>query len=271
MYNFEAQVKMGMKRGAFAITGIYLLIACSGNSPEEIIDCSLSNLTVEVTKVKFEDCGLKNGEITVAATGGTEPYTYSLNDTPPQTSPIFEDLKTGFFDITIEDFHGCSVMTHTLVGSKETLIGLVEITPSGCDGDNGTITTIANHGTEPYKYQLGENSQYQDSPFFEGLLSGEYSVWIGDANDCLIGVYLYVPSGVSYSEKISPIISSTCSTLDCHGGTQAPDFRIFDNVRNNAAKIKELTQSGVMPKIGSLTAEEINLIACWVDDGAPGN
>lgn len=260
-----------MKRDAFAIIAILFLIACSGNSPEQIIDCSLSDLSVEVTKVKFEDCGLINGEITVAATGGTGPYSYSLNDSPPQNTPLFETLKTGFYDITIMDNHGCSVMAHTLVGSNETLTGRVEFTPSGCGNDNGTITTIANHGKEPYKYQLGENSQYQDSPFFDDLLSGEYSVWIGDASDCLIGVYLYIPSGVSFEATISPIISTTCSTIDCHGGAQSPDFRVFENIQNNATKIKEISQSGTMHKTASLTAEEINMLICWIDDGAPGN
>lgn len=259
-----------MKKIALAITGI-LLVACSSNSPEEIIDCSFSDLAIEVVEVIFEDCSQMNGEITVAATGGTEPYTYSLNDAPPQSTPIFKNLATGYYDIIIKDVHGCSEMTSTLVGSKETLTAHVEITPSGCGTDKGTITTLAKHGKEPYMYQLGENSPYQDSPFFEGLLSGEYSVWIGDANDCLIGVYFYVPSGVSFDESISPIISTTCSTVACHGGTQPPDFRVFDNIQNNAARIKELTQSGVMPPEGSLTAEEINLIACWVDDSAPDN
>ena len=118
---------------------------------------------------------------------------------------------------------------------------------------------------------MGENSEYQDSPFFEGLPSGEFSVWIGDGNECLIGIYLYIPTGVSFDETISPIINATCSTTSCHGGTQSPDFREFENILNNAAKIKELTQSGVEPREGSLTVAEINLIACWVDDGAPDN
>jgi len=58
LYNFETFGYDGfMKREVFAIAGI-LMIGCSGSLTEEIIDCSLSELSIEVTEVKFEDCGI---------------------------------------------------------------------------------------------------------------------------------------------------------------------------------------------------------------------
>ena len=86
-----------------------------------------------------------------------------------------------------------------------------------------------------------------------------------------LGVFFYIPTGVSFTASVAPIITASCSTIDCHGGSQSPDFRVFENIRNNASKIKEFTESGFMPQSGSLTPEEINLIGCWVDDGALDN
>jgi len=79
-------------------------------------------------------------------------------------------------------------------------------------------------------------------------------------------------SGVSFSASISPIISTNCALPQCHGGSPfLPDFREFSIIQSKAAKIRTRTQNRSMPQIGSLTQQEIDLIACWVDDGALDN
>lgn len=76
--------------------------------------------------------------------------------------------------------------------------------------------------------------------------------------------------GTSFAMDIKPIIDNKC--ISCHNGTvQNPDLRTYQGIKNNAARVKELTASRVMPQTGSLTDEQIKLIGCWVDDGAPDN
>ena|SRR5690554_3227885 len=76
--------------------------------------------------------------------------------------------------------------------------------------------------------------------------------------------------GISFVMDIQPIITTKC--IMCHDGSQPiPDFRTYQVVKNNAAKVKELTASRVMPQTGSLTDAQIKLIGCWVDAGAPDN
>ncbi len=83
-------------------------------------------------------------------------------------------------------------------------------------------------------------------------------------------------SNVSYANVIAPIISARCNISTCHGnsGTQS-NLTSYEGVRQRAADIKARTASGNMPKQpkpgGSLTADEIKLIACWVHAGAPNN
>lgn len=78
---------------------------------------------------------------------------------------------------------------------------------------------------------------------------------------------------VSYASTIRPLIDNNC--MPCHNGDGkepfAPDLRTYNAVNGIAGLIKEVTQSGRMPKDGTLSDEELNAIKCWVDQGALNN
>ena len=83
------------------------------------------------------------------------------------------------------------------------------------------------------------------------------------------------PGGVHFSDTIEPIISMNCAVAGCHvTGSQLPTLETYEQIAANASLIKDRTSSGIMPPPTSgisLSAEEINNIACWVDAGAPQN
>jgi hypothetical protein len=246
------------------------VFSCS-ETPEKI-DCSLSDIALEVTGIKYADCGLSNGQLTVEATGGNDPYRYTLDQGPAQPSPIFTNVIPGFHSVKVEDADGCSSTVNTFMGSKEPFPVNTTTTPSGCGGSEGTISVFPLGGVPPYKYQLGENNDnYQLSNVWENLRSGTHSIWVEDVNKCFFGVYVFVPTGISYAESVKPIIENSCAVASCHDGTQEPDFRIFANIRSNASKIKSMVVNRTMPPVDQLSAEAIQSIACWVDDGAPNN
>lgn len=78
---------------------------------------------------------------------------------------------------------------------------------------------------------------------------------------------------VSYSATIRPLIDNQC--MPCHNGDGnepfAPDLTTYSQVESIAGLIKEVTQSGRMPKDGNLTDSEIAAIKCWVDNGTLNN
>lgn len=79
-------------------------------------------------------------------------------------------------------------------------------------------------------------------------------------------------TGVTWSTAISPIISSSCAISGCHvPGTGRQNFLFDANVQANASEIKIRTGNRTMPKVGSLTDQQISQIACWVDAGAAIN
>lgn len=77
---------------------------------------------------------------------------------------------------------------------------------------------------------------------------------------------------VSYVADIKPIIETKCLLSGCHGSSPSlPDWGVLSEVQAQAQDIKRRTRDRSMPATGSLTQEQIDLITCWVDDGAPNN
>ncbi|MGK7388929.1 MAG: SprB repeat-containing protein [Candidatus Cyclobacteriaceae bacterium M2_1C_046] len=256
----------------FLLINIMMLFSCADPLEEEIIDCSVSDISLEVIKIEYADCGLTNGKITVGVNGGTAPFSYSMDNGPAQDSSLFINVGPGFHDLAVRDANGCTSGTRTFMSSKDPFQVVIYSSPSGCQGNKGTITVEPLGGVAPYKYQLGENNDnYQSEGYWENLTSGRHSIWVEDANTCFFGVYATVTSGVKYSEQIAPIIEKNCTSASCHGGSHELDLRSLSTVRANASKIKTVVNDGTMPIDGTLSQEEINLITCWVDDGAPDN
>lgn len=83
------------------------------------------------------------------------------------------------------------------------------------------------------------------------------------------------PGGVSFSNTIEPIISMNCAVSGCHvNGNQLPTLETYEQIAANAAMIRHRTSNGIMPPPTSgisISQEEIDNIACWVDAGAPQN
>jgi uncharacterized membrane protein len=93
-----------------------------------------------------------------------------------------------------------------------------------------------------------------------------------DAAGCRVTKSIHVASKTSFSNDISPIISTNCAISGCHKGTSGlPDFSTLKNIQASASAIKTQTVSRSMPIGKTLTDDEISVIACWVNDGAPNN
>lgn len=255
---------------AFIILPFVLVSSCK--EEVEQVDCADSDLSIEIAKIKYADCGLSNGEITVSASGGKAPYRYSFDGDVTQTSTSFINVKPGFHVFSVIDVTDCKSTVDTFMANKEPFPVNTTTKPSGCDGNLGSITVVPLGGVPPYKYQLGENNDnYQTSNTWEGLRSGKHSVWVEDINKCFFGFDVYVPTGISYKDLVAPVIEAKCSTSLCHGGSQAPDLRTFSVIKSNALKIKTVVVNLSMPKDNPLTSSEIQMITCWVDDGALNN
>jgi len=253
---------------------IYILLAlltnCTYLSVEELtIDCNEFPISIE-TIINDADCGLNNGAVTINASGGKPPYQYQLNDAV-QMDNVFNNLTAGNYQVIVTDANGCSEQKESAVLSKDGVIATATTTSSGCGTAQAVITVQAENGASPYQYII-ENGISQSSNTFSNLAAGNHSIVVTDSNGCSFSLEHTILTGVSYSQTIEVIIMDNCAVSGCHNGSQFPDFRIFENIQINKNNIRTRTQNKSMPAGGgSLTQEQIDLIACWIDDGALSN
>ena len=145
-----------------------------------------SSITAGMAINFFPTCTSNNGQITLTATGGATPYSYSLNNGPSQSSPIFANLAPGSYTYTITENGGCSgfgsfnippaaIITTTL-NQTATII---------CSGNtNAAISVSATGGQASYSYSIN-GTNYQSSNSFSNLGAGTYTVYAQDANGCI--------------------------------------------------------------------------------------
>ncbi|MBA4053209.1 MAG: hypothetical protein C0490_00710 [Marivirga sp.] len=259
-----------MQKLIVATSLLSFLFSCGGDDVDPV-DCEVSGPILSLgTVVDAASCSITNGSIKATATGGKEPYEYSLNDQPGQSSGQFDNLGAGIYTIFVKDGNGCikSVDNVTLKAADFTFnAGITE--DNSCLSGNGIVTIDVADGNPPYTYKLG-NGTFTDNNTFSELSVGTYSIFIKDINDCTTTLSVTVPrgfTGVSWAAEIKPIMETSCALSGCHNGSR-PDLRKYENAKFYAKQIKSKTQDRSMPAEGTLTQQQINIIACWVDDGA---
>ncbi|MFN0177065.1 MAG: beta strand repeat-containing protein [Saprospiraceae bacterium] len=131
-------------------------------------------------------CGsVPNGMTTVLPTGGTAPYTYSLDGVNYQNSAQFNNLVAGNYTVHLTDFNGCTGTQTFSVGTSITLTANTVTTPATCsNSSNGTINITINNGQAPYQYSL-DGANFVGSSLFSGIAPGSYTVYYSDAIGCL--------------------------------------------------------------------------------------
>ena len=251
-----------------ALNGIW--IGCSNNVENPGVDCSQSDLSVSIVDQTTASCDTP-GSITVEAAGGTPAYSYSSDGVEFQTSATLGGLSAGSITITVRDADGCTRSLDTILeGDPSTVVLQLSIVEADCGEANGSITANASGGVPPYLYSLDGGAQ-QSSNVFNGVENGVHTVTAEDSDQC--EATQSIGAGTSLSADVMPIISANCAVTGCHNGTRSPDLRTTSGVINSASRVKARTSSETMPPSDRdpLTQAQIEIIACWVDEGAQDN
>jgi hypothetical protein len=257
----------------FCLCMFVIMISGCGGKDEMPVNCSVSGPAISVESTVAPTCSTP-GSVTIAASGGTEPLTFSINGLDFQSSSEFAGLAPGTYTLTVMDANECTATTSVGLAVENDLTLSFTASVAGCEGSEGSVELSATGGSGTYLYSIdGEN--FVESPVFTGLANGEFSVAVKDGF-CEFHTKAIVPSGLSFDTAISAIIKNKCAIDGCHvTGSQFPDMTSFKGIQDNAPQIGLRVGNRGMPPmqegIVQLEEDEINQIVCWVTDGAPNN
>ena len=265
-----------MKRSFLISIGFLLSFteACVNHDMFGVSDCERSGLTIELVEVlPASGCGVADGRIVVSASGGRLPYTFLWEEVTQQDA-AFTSVTPGVHTIIVRDANGCdATLTNVTVMAEGLLFSAEVVEDTECLSDNGAVTIDITSGNPPYEFAI-DGGPFAEESTFTNLSHGKHEILVRDVASCIVTLNVTVPRGntlTSWSGAIQPIMASDCALSGCHNGISRPDLRIYANAKKYSYQIKALTQDRSMPFEGSLSQDQIDLIACWVDDGAPEN
>lgn len=173
--------------------------------------------------------GASSGSISVTATGGTTPYTYSFNGGNSFFStPVASGLPSGIYTVVVRDANGCETSQSVEVTEAATLLVLEAATTNvSCfEGSNGSVALTASGGTPTYGYSA-DGVVFQSASTFSGLSAGNYTFTVKDINGCTAETTVEVtepPTAVAITNVVTnaPACGNTANgaiTLQAGGGT----------------------------------------------------
>ncbi|MDW8273824.1 MAG: gliding motility-associated C-terminal domain-containing protein, partial [Chitinophagales bacterium] len=156
--------------------------------------------------------GVFDGQITVSASGGTPPYTYSLNGGPSFTNPVISGLGAGIYTIIVTDAQNCTVSIPDTINNSYVVTSSVgsKSDVSCFGGNDGQFTISVSGGIPPYQYSINGGLTYQSLPNFTNLTAGNYLVKIIDSKGCPViqSVTITQPSKLQLS--LDSVINPGC-------------------------------------------------------------
>ncbi|OFX41966.1 MAG: hypothetical protein A2X08_12575, partial [Bacteroidetes bacterium GWA2_32_17] len=178
---------------------------CTDTALVQIKDTS--NLQLNLVSSTNPTClGYCNGQATVAAVGGTPPYTYQW---PGGGSGI--NLCNGTYIVTVTDANSCSRLLMVVITEPQALNFTTSVTNPVCNSDsNGTATATVSGGTPSYTYLWCNGQTTQTAT---NLPAGTCGVTVSDANFCPVA-----PQTVTITSP--PILNATLNitqNISCNG------------------------------------------------------
>lgn len=171
-----------------------------------------SSCPTSITTTKGATCGQPNGEIEVTGSGGTLPYEYSIDGTHYQVSNRFIGLAAATYTVFLKDAAGGIHSTNAVISGQPVPKVSGIATAASCADNDGSITAVNAGGQSPLVYSILP-ANFQASPAFSNLASGNYKLIVKDGNGC-----------TDSADVVIPLKNSLLLTLDsqvtiCEGNT----------------------------------------------------
>ena len=177
---------------ALAMGGYHIQVQDSNGCLSPMVTDTLINpgtpIVDSISTVDPSCFGFTDGEITIYATGGTNPLRYSISGGAPfLINNHFTSLAAGTYTIVVRDDSLCETFPQTvnLVSNNQLFLDSIQASNLLCFQDSSGIIEVFGHGgTSPLEYSINNGVSYNPSSLFNGLSAGSYNIIIKDAIGC---------------------------------------------------------------------------------------
>ncbi len=215
----STQTATNLSAGAYTVT-----VSCGGcTATATTAIANIAGPSVSISNIVNSTCGLSNGSASATANGGTIPYSYHWNCSPPQNSQIMSNIPPGTYNVTVTDANGCIAMNMVVITGTPGLSTSTSSKNEICNQSNGTATINVLGGTGQYSYLWNTNPP-QTTPTATGLNAGTYIVAVTDSI-CTTSVQVTVlnspgpTADFSAHPNVLTIMDGPVSFIDNSSGT----------------------------------------------------
>jgi gliding motility-associated-like protein len=216
-------------------------------------------ISIEITNPP--NCTLATGIITIIPADPTYPYLYSLNGTPPRSTPDFYLLDAGLYTLSINYGYGCQTDTGITLRYQNIipLPGSITITPANCTQDNGSIVFTPANDNYPQIVSTALNSGSTQTVFsFSGLIAGSDTLHLNSNNGCHYDSVLYI----SQILNPEPSIAATVTNQECVADNGSIGLTVsgldgpYTSSINNSSYTANLQYNALAPMTYKLSIED---------------
>lgn len=171
------------------------------NSPNGV-DVSVQNILC---------AGDTNGVISLTPLQGTPPFTFQLDNNPPQAVGQFTNLPPGNYITKTADSLGCTTtIPITITEPLPVDLSLVSTISTTCNLPNGTFIMQTTGGVSPYMYSVDTFLNVSTTGIFENTYPGYFFINVADSNGCTDTLTIFVNAEPAITAQTQNAQNASC-------------------------------------------------------------
>lgn len=200
----------GLATGTYSVT-VLNQFGCSSVLNGVTVNSAPAVPATPTISIVQPTCTVTDGTITVTAPLGAA-YTYSINGTDFQASPIFNNVASGNYTVTVTNTDGCNATATAVINVQPPTpaVPVATVSHPDCTIATGTLTVSSPIGAG-LTYSLN-GINYQPSTVFSGLAAGDYTITVKNAQGCTAVSSVYT---IDVAPTPVPAINRTITQPNC--------------------------------------------------------